>query len=293
VEEAEKIKRDIGMPGESDTRIIDDKIPAGHILAMLRTPAENLVNEIDRCFAYYREDPSSIRINSVTIFGGGASLGGIVKFLSQELGMEVRLGDSFDAVKADDAALKDRETISHRMDLALGAALTEAKGLNLLPPEIKEETQRTIKRGTIEAVVTAVVILSILTFVGMKIKVNNFNKRISVAKLELSSLQTQYKAAQARKIAETVLSNEPYWEDVFKELGSLIPDTVCIDNFRMENEAMIMKGHIESPDGQQIITDFVITLENGLFDRVKLVQSRNLPDGTGIEFELKCWVDYE
>jgi hypothetical protein len=127
----------------------------------------------------------------------------------------------------------------------------------------------------------------------MKIKINNFNKRISVAKLELSSLQTQYKAAQARKIAETVLSNEPYWEDVFKELGSLIPDAVCIDNFRMENEAMIMKGHIESPDGQQIITDFVITLENGLFDRVKLVQSRNLPDGTGIEFELKCWVDYE
>jgi len=293
MEEAESIKRDAGMPGESDTRVISDKLSAGHILSMLRTPAENLANEIDRCFAYYREDPASIRINSVTIFGGGASLGGLVKFLSQGLGIEVKLGDALEAVKADKAAVQNGERLAHRLDLALGAALTEAKGLNLLPPEIKDETQRTIKRGTIEAVVTAVVIVSILLFVGMRIKMNNFNKRISVAKLELASLQPQFKAAQARKIAETVLVNEPYWEDVFKELGSLIPDTVRIDGFRMENQVITMSGRVESPDGQQIITDFVIKLENGLFDSVKLVQSRNLSDGTGIEFELRCWVDYE
>jgi type IV pilus assembly protein PilM len=293
VEEAEKIKRDIGMPGESDTRIIDNKIPAGHILSMLRSPAENLANEIDRCFAYYREDPSSIKISSITIFGGGASLGGLVKFLARGLGMDVRLGDALEAVKADKAAVKDHQALSHRLNLAIGAALTEAKGMNLLPPEIKDQAQRTIARGTIEAALTAVVIVSILLFVGMKIKINNFNKRISVAKLELASLQSQYKAAQARKIAETVLVDEPYWEDVFKELASLMPDAVVVNNFRMENKTITMKGRVDSPDGQQIITDFVITLERGLFDRVKLVESKNLPDGTGIEFEIKCWVDYE
>jgi type IV pilus assembly protein PilM len=292
-EEAEKMKRDVGMPAESDTRLIDNKIPAIQVLAMLRAPAEQLLNEIDRCFSYYNEEPSSGKIGSVTVFGGGASLGGLIKYLSQQLGMEVKLGDALEAVKSGKADIKDRDRISHRVDLAMGAALTEAKGMNLLPPEIKDETKKVVKRGTVEVALTAAVILSILFFVGMKIKINNFDKRISVAKLELNSLQPQFKAAQARKIAETVLAKEPYWEDVFKELGSLIPDTVRIDSLVMENQVITMKGRVESPDGQQIMADFIITLENGLFDNVKLVHSKNLPDGTGIEFELKCWIDYE
>jgi hypothetical protein len=259
---------------------------------MLRSPLDHLAAEINRCFDYYREEWGG-KTDSLILFGGGASLSRLAGFLSKELGIEVKLGDALEGLKIDAGTVIDKGKVSYQLALAIGAALTEAKGLNLLPAEIKEETQRVIKRGTIEVAVTAAVILSILFFVGMKIKINNFDKRISVAKLELNSLQPQFKAAQARKIAETVLAKEPYWEDVFKELGSLIPDTVRIDSLVMENQVITMKGRVESPDGQQIITDFIITLENGLFDNVKLVHSKNLPDGTGIEFELKCWIDYE
>lgn len=292
-EEAEKVKRDVGMPNESDSRIIDNKIPAGHILSMLRTPAEHLVNEIDRCFDYYREDPASVKINSVTLFGGGASLAGLIKFLSQGLGMDVKLGDAFEALKADKSSIKDREKISHRMDLAVGAAVTEAKGLNLLPPEIKEETERIIKRGSIEAIVTAVVIILILLFMGMRIKIDNFNKRISAAKLQLSSLQPELKKAEGIRLAEMVLKNEPYWEDVFRELGSLIPNEVTIENIRMSDNRLHIKGIVSSADGQQILSNFIITLEEGLFNDVKLVESKNLPDGSGVGFEITCWIDYE
>jgi type IV pilus assembly protein PilM len=293
VEEAEKIKCDVGMPNESDSRIIDNKILAGHILSMLRTPAEQLVNEIDRCFNYYRDDPASLKINSVTMFGGGASLSGLIKFLSQGLGMDVKLGDALEVFKTDKGAIRDREKISHRMDLAVGAALTEAKGLNLLPPEIKEATQKIIKRGSVEAIVTAAVIISILLFVGMKIKINNFNKRISVARLQLSSLQPELKKAEGMRLAEMVLKDEPYWEDVFNELGSLIPNEVTIKNIKMNNNHLNIKGIVSSADGQQMLTGLVITLEKGLFNDVKLIESRNLPDRSGVEFEITCWIDYE
>jgi len=292
-EEAEKIKCDIGMPQDNDSRIIENKIPANQVLAMLRTPAENLANEINRCFDYYREESGSGKINSVTIFGGGASLSGLTKFLSQELTLQVVLGDSMEGLKIENNAVREGGKLSHRIDLAVGATLTEAGGLNLLPSEIKDQAQRIIKRGTIEVIVTAVVIISLMVFIGMKIKIGNFDKRIATSRMELASLQPQLKIAEARKIAETVLVNEPYWEDVFKELGSLIPDTVLVDSIKMENAVIEMKGRVDAPDGQQILANFIITLENGLFDNVKLVESRNLPSGAGVEFKLKAWIDYE
>lgn len=294
LKEAETIKREIGMPVNSDTRIIDNKISTSQILAMLRAPAEHIADEISRCFDYYREESGGGKINSITVFGGGASLSGLIKFLSDAVGMEVRLGDGLEGLdtEKDAVPVPDRKKISHRVELAVGAALSGKKGMNLLPPELKEETTRAIKRSTIDVIITAVIIASVLSFMGMRIKINNFDKRIDAARLELSSLQPELKKAEARRLAEMVLKNEPYWEDIFNELGSLIPGNINIDNIRMENQTIIMKGTAASDDGQQALGDFIIALEKGLFNSVSLVESRNVPDGTGVEFEIKCWIDY-
>ncbi len=292
-DEAEKIKKDIGIPSDGDTRIIDNKIPVIQILSMLRPPAEHLVNEISRCFDYYREESNEAKIDSIVLFGGGASLTGLTKFMSGNLGMPVVIGDGLEGLRLEKESVQEREKVSHRLEIAIGAALSNSKGINLLPLEIKEETKRIVKRSTVEAIVTAVIIVSVLFFIGMKIKNNNFNKRISVTKMELASLQPELKKAEARRLAEMALEKEPYWEDVFKELGSIIPGDITIENIKMSNDSILMKGVAASQDGQQILANFIITLEKGLFSDVKLVESKNLPHPPGIEFEIKCWIDYE
>ena len=293
MEEAERIKRSTGIPSDTDKRLIDNKFPAQQILAMLRQPAEHLVNEISRCFDYYREEAQSGKIDLITIFGGGASLAGIAKFMSDYLGVAVRIGDPVEGLKARNDAVRARDRIAHCLDIAIGAALSESKGINLLPAELKNETSRVIKRGTMEAAITAAIIIALLFFVGTKIKISNFNKRISVAKMELASLRPELKKSEARRLAEMVLKNEPYWEDVFKELGSLIPNDITMENIKMSNDSILMKGVVTSQDGQQVLANFIITLEKGLFSDVKLIESKNLPDRPGIEFEIKCWIDYE
>jgi len=53
MEEAEKIKREVGIPGEGgEAKIIDGKISTVQILSMLRAPLERLVSEVERCFDY-------------------------------------------------------------------------------------------------------------------------------------------------------------------------------------------------------------------------------------------------
>ncbi len=291
--EAEQIKKEVGIPADNDTRLIGGKIPAAHILSMLRSPAENLVNEIGRCLDYYREESKGARVDSLVLFGGGSALTGLTKFISDSLGLPVRIGDPLDGLRAQSDAIRDRESTSHRVELAIGAGLTDAKGINLLPPEIKDEVERTVKRGSLEVIVTVLVIVSALLLMGINIKIDNFKKRIKTAQMELSSLGPQIRQAQARQVADMVLVNEPYWEDVFKELGSLIPKEIKIENLKVENKIISMKGVVISPDAQQMLGSFILSLESGLFNNVKLIESKNLADDSGVEFELKCWIDYE
>jgi type IV pilus assembly protein PilM len=291
--EAEKIKREVGIPADNDTSLIDGKIPAIQILSMLRSPAENLANEISRCLDYYREESKGAKVDNVVLFGGGASLTGLTKFISDSLGMPVRIGDPLEGLKIEKDAGREREKTAHRVELAIGAGLSDPKGINFLPPEMKNEVQRTVKRGTLEVVTTIIVIVSVLLLIGMSIKIDNFKKRIHVAQMELAALSTQVKQAQARQIADMVLVNEPYWEDVFNELGSLIPKEIKIENLNVQNNIIDMKGIVASPDGQQMLGGFILSLETGLFNNVKLIESKNLADGSGVEFEIKCWIDYE
>lgn len=291
--EAEKIKRETGIPSETESKIIDDKISTTQILSLLRVPLEQLVNEIERCFDYYREETGGGKIDSIILFAGGASLGGLVKSLSDSLGIEVKLGDSLEGIKVESGAISERDKVSHRLELAVGAALGAAKGINLLPPEIKEETKRVIKRGAIEAIATAVVLVLLFIYIGMRIQLSNLQKRISVAKLELSSLQLQLAKAQAQALADLVLAEEPYWEGIFKELSNLIPAYIQITNFSMKNNVITMKGIVGSEEGEQAFSNFMLVLEKGIFKNVKLVRTKNLPQKSGNEFELRCWVDYE
>jgi Tfp pilus assembly PilM family ATPase len=84
LEEAERIKREVGIPPEGESKMIDDKILTTQLLSMIRSPLEQLVNEIDRCFDYYREESGGGKIDSLMLFGGGALLKGLQQFLVQK-----------------------------------------------------------------------------------------------------------------------------------------------------------------------------------------------------------------
>jgi type IV pilus assembly protein PilM len=290
--QAEKIKREAGIPAENESKIINGLVSSAQILSMLRMPLDQFAGEISRSLDYYREETDGGTVESVTIFGGGASLSGLTKYLTETLGVEVKLGDPLKSLSAQKGAISETALAApHRMELAIGAALTEAKGLNLLPSEIKDATKRTVARGTVEAAVTAIVLTAALLYIGMGIKISNFETRIAVAKQELSALAPQIKRAEAVVLANKVLADEPQWEDVLKELSNLIPDYIHIEEIKMENRIITIQGVASSNDAEQAIANFVLTLENGLFANVKLVSTRDLEQGA--EFELKCWVDYE
>ncbi len=287
LDEAEKIKREVGLPSQAESKIIDDKISTTQILSMLRTPLEQLTSEIERCLDYYREESGGGRVDSVILFGGGASLAGLIQSLSESLGIEVKLGDSLEGINIEKDAVREREKVSHRLELAIASALSGAKGINLLPPEIKEETKRTFKRSGIEATVVGAVLVLVLIYIGMRINLNNFQKKIAVAKMELSSLGPELKQVAIFGL----LAKEPYWDDVFKELSNIIPPDIYLTELSMENNVIRMHGIVNSQEPEESLSNFILTLERGIFKNVKLITTKEITGKTANEFEITCWID--
>lgn len=292
-EEAEAVKKEAGIPKEGDNSMVGGKVSRQQVLSMIISPLEQLVSEVNRCFDYYREEGGTSDIDSVILSGGGASLGGLTTYLSENLGLPVRLCDPVSALKCDAASLKEVSGYAHRIGLAIGAVSGAGGGINLLPVEVREATTRVVKRGSIEVAITAAVIISILLYTGIQIRITALEKRIETARFELKGLGPQLAKAEAQALAGSVLLDEPEWEDVFKELSNLVPENIHLTDMRLDNKVITINGVVASEHGEEVLSGFILTLEKGLFNNVKLVETNALGEKPGIEFELKCWVDYE
>ncbi len=289
MDEAENIKREVGIPPEGQSRIVNDKISTLQILFMVRPLAEQLAGEIDRSFDYYREESGSGKIDSVMLFGGGSALKGLAEFLSSELSLPVKTGDPLDNIKLKSGAIFNKE-ITNQLAPVVGAALSMGKGLSLVPREIREGRKLFIKRAIMQAIAVGLIFASALLYIGMRIKISSLNKRIVVAKLEFSSLGNQLVLAETQHLANTRLANEPYWDDIFKELSNIIPDRIFLTQVNMSDQLISMRGVVSSETRQQILSNFILILEEGIFKDVKLVTTKEISDDSNM-FELKCWID--
>ncbi|MBC8474081.1 MAG: pilus assembly protein PilM [Candidatus Omnitrophica bacterium] len=291
LDEAEKIKREIGIPDAGESKMVHDKISTVQILSMVRIPLEHMVSEIERCFDYYREESDGGRVDSLVLFGGGALLRGIADFISEGSGIEVRLGNPLNGLKVESGAIDRSVSGTHRLGLAIGAGLSEAKGINLLPTEIKEETRQTFKRASVQAIATGIILTLVLMYIGMKIQLISFQKRTAAVNMEMASSQPQLEQVQAQDLANEILAGQPYWEDVFKELSNIVPSNIYLTGFVMKEETIKMRGIVTSSQPEELLSGLILDLENGIFKNVRLIATKEIRGKLGNEFEIECWVD--
>ena len=290
-DKAEGIKREVGIPAARESKIVGGNISTAQILSMIRLPLEQLASEIDRCFGYYKEETGEGDIDSLVLFGGSSSLKGMREFFSEELKIETRCGDSLEGIKLIPGVTLEKDKVSSRFLAAIGAALTEGKGINLLPEEIKGETVRTFKRTTLEVIAVTVILTLGFLYAGMRLQLVNFEKRISVSRLELASLAPQIKELETQRLVDRIRRGLPYWEDVFVELSNVTPSNIYFTALDMQDRVIKLYGIAVSKEAEKDLSSFILTLEKGIFNNVKLVTTKEIKEKSVNEFEIKFWVD--
>lgn len=294
-DEAEKIKRETGIPPADESKEIDNKIYTDQILSMIREPMDQLVNEIDRSFRYYREGFGGGSVDSVVLFGGGSRLTGLKEFLSGELGIPVEQGDFLEGVEFNpgtksDLLLSDRPA-GCQLAFALGAALSEGKGVNVLPVEIKENVKRIFRRAAVMSAAASAIIILAFLYQGLKIQAINFEKRAAVSNMELESLKPQLEKLEAQNMLTGILADKPDWVKVFTELSNIIPDNIYLREFSVKDKVITIKGAAGGDKKEAIFLDFMHNLEKGIFKDVKLVNTKEVEKEKTNDFELTCSVE--
>lgn len=276
MEDAERIKRLVGVPSEGEApQMIEDKISTTQILSMLRAPIELLSSEIERCFDYYREESGGGKIDALLLYGGGAGLKGFDRVLSARLGIETQVGEG------------------HRFEAAQGAArsLTLGQTINLLPPEVKEETKRTFKRASLLSVAASAILFLIFIYVGMAIQLNNARTQAATAEKEIASLKPELEEVSKQRLADELLRDEPYWDEVFRGFATATPPGVVLTRLRFQDKAFFLTGSVALGDRQAQVAHFIRNLEEGAFAHVRLVTARDGGPESGNQFEIRCGMD--
>ncbi len=292
--EAEALKRSSGLPATEKVEMIDEKISNIHLHSMLRTPLEQLTNEIERGLQYYQQESKGEKIERFLLYGRGACLKGLTSFLSESLDLEVSVGNPLDGMRIEAQTFIPEEGFGPYA-VALGAALTLGRGANLLPPEIKEESKRTLQRASLQSLVIGTFLVLVFIYTGLRIQLANLDKRISTAQLEFSSLQLSIGEMEKQQSVIAVASQEPPWEEIFKELSNVVPEGIVLTELQVDpaNKKIHIQGLIKAKAREEILSGFIREMETGIFRNVKLIKVRVQSDQDESRFELECWVDTE
>jgi len=301
-DDAEKIKIDYGIPKEITPDLIEGKISASQLISLIRPATERLLQEIERSFEYYRGEQGGDKVKSVLLFGGSARLKGLAEFLQENLGIPVSVGDSLKGINVRKGAIDNPESVKHRLANAVGAALSEGKGINLLPVELKRKIVRTFKHAAVESVIAAVVVSLVLTLIGMRIQLASYDKKIGAANLELKTTlpqleivfnyeRLQDEASRRRALIDMALSDTPPWNDVFRELSNKMPKEAVLTEMALRSNELFLKGEIAgtAQNREELLSNLIASLQGGVFRDVSLLKA-TIGEGekTKSEFEIKC-----
>ena len=290
IEEAERIKKKYGLLIPDDDEILENKISGTQLISLLRPNFEKLAAEIERSFAYYREKEQAKPVDLLLLFGGGSYLKNLKENLYHSLRIPVEMGNPTQDLSSSKPIELEK---TNRFASALGAALALPDNINLLPVEIKQQTKMRIKKSSIQAVGTAAITFLILLYIGMSLSLSTYHKRIAAAELEILALSPQVKKVPNKVFLQNIVNRRIFFGDVLKELSNITPGQIRLTEITAQGKVLTIKGQIKSPGParEKILTEFMRSLEKGIFKHIHLISTRDSLENKFNTFELKLQVE--
>jgi type IV pilus assembly protein PilM len=324
LEEAEKLKRNIGIPlqDEANVEFLTDFGPlkGDQLSGLLRPTLERMVMEINRTIVYYiKTFKSENLIDEIYLTGGSSKLRNIDKFLLYNL-EGVQKVVPLNIIKAvrgwgETGVMKQElmmeQAIPH-LAVAFGLCLGSGGRINLLPAKEKLE-QKAILLSTALRIGFPLILLLSLVFYGLnygnalkyKILINKLESEIS--RLEVSASQIREyglmksKVEQRKQLLVMAKGKQPYWWGLLKELSHITPPEAIIQKVTtVQGKVPVELSIVGKIFAKYSMVDlelsqFVLVLSDSpYFSHVELVSSKNdmyspIP---AADFEIVCQLNY-
>jgi len=294
-EEAEELKNTFGIPLD-EAQFGKDNVRATHILSLIRPLLEALVREIRFSFDYFISNLNGERPDLLYITGGGANLKNLDRYLNNELNMKVvflSLPPGVEHQLPGQQNLNQEE--QNRIISAIGAAMADSSGINLLPREVRTRRADLIQKISLRMVTMGAAAILFLMLLIVEFQIFDYSNRLKTAQIHLQTIrpiQLLLEEIQSKeKLMEKIQQNRIPGSGLLKAIAHATPGEVILDEMQFEQSkhSLILEGTILAikEDAQALLTDFLEHLNVSAYvAQAGLVSSQRI--GEAEKFEIKC-----
>ncbi|MFA5097056.1 MAG: type IV pilus assembly protein PilM [Candidatus Margulisiibacteriota bacterium] len=307
-EQAEKIKRQYGIPKEGTEEKTSDGVPLSNILQIMKPVLKRLMNDILRSFDYYKEQYNKTRIDRVIISGGSSKLLNLAEYLSSGLGIKVETLNKLVSIKVSDSidAKQLEQDLSH-LTTSIGLALSRAKEINLysrkkealslsLPfdlerfiPALSLPSPSAKVPAIIASAVLAVFIAAAL-FTGYNLDktISFYSKQLEEKKILLTDLKL---LSERRAILSKIEKEQAPLRGILTELTNILPPSVTLSGVSYVNASKYLVISGSAPSVQSIGTLLKNIEGSSMFSKTILIEAKKSPSGAESLFNMTFAVD--
>ncbi|GEM_PF-544096 len=284
-DEAQAIGSTFGIP-EDENQIVQDKVQATHIISLLRPLLETLVRDLKFSFQYFASNFNSEGPGALYLTGGGSNLKNLDKYLSKALGLEVSYLSLPECVDARILEEGNRDQSGrNKISNILGAALSDPRAINLLPPEIMARRAEGIERAVLRLFGIAAGAAFLFLLSSVQFQVGDYKNRVKNAQTHLRTIEEinvlKGKILAREDLVTKIQEGRVPAAGVLKVLGASVSAEIVLNelSFDQAKHALRLKGVIpaEEDSAQKILIDFMQQLElSPFFTEVSLVSSQRM-----------------
>jgi len=258
-EKAEETKCRYGIPMGEISEFTDMGIATSSIQAMIRPAVERLATEIDRSIKYASQNYHIEDINRVWITGGSANLVNLSTYLSSVLGHRIgTFNPATEIGMIHDALDEGSETVFRKFGLslsvALGLALDEGEGINLISTGVQDIRTATLERKLLRTGASLLLLILAGTSINMEVKRKIDEKKLADANATWHSISQDPSLLEVQTIRERVrrieasLGAMTHDRDftllLLKDISHRIPANVMIEDL------ILARKEVKAPEGE-------------------------------------------
>ncbi len=318
-DQAEKLKRNHGIPGEMNQFDIVDGVPLIEVSAMIGGVLERLTNDIHRTMGFYKERFKTDPVTKIYLTGGGALMPNLPEKLSQELQAEVIVLNPFDSISLRNLDRADElRKFGPKFAVAVGLALDKQKSLNLLPRELKRSHAARYAKKIFRYVFVIAMLAMVFLSQGIALRVNR-------VRVELQRVMAEYQQnAPNRQRFEKLQQDLRYLEQLKNQQGpvhevdfsaarhlklvsQLFPSHMTLTSLRYAHQQRKSAGAAKpavipilildgvafpnrSMEGMNL-ANFLLSLKQSAEFQLVSLTSQTVREDGGLQFTIECEVE--
>ncbi len=318
-EKAIHILSEYGILTAAECASIESEIPLRDIQINLRPVIDRLLKEVRRSIDYYRSKYKIGQIDRIYLSGGGALVKNLHTFLSDELESEVRVLNPFAVAGIQKwERFPQLQQLAPQFTVALGLAIDNFAGLNLLPAELKGAYRLRKTKKIINWMGSFSMLVLLLFSSYVTIQKSQFSDNIHLLQQQYQELQpVRQRYLQLSKRIDGIKKQISAYSlggrvkstaaTHLKAISHLITPGIALSSVVIEPEMMVTEGkeakevesghekimlsglaHADQAREGLNLADFLLKLEKaGYFKDIKMMNRSMRDDGT-IEFVIEC-----